>query len=667
MTSVDKRILIRMRKELIDLERTPPLGVVCYPINDNIVHLHAEIAGPEDTPYHGGSFKINIHIPEKYPFEPPRCQFLTRVYHPNIDEQGLICLDILKPPPKGAWKPSISVSTMLISLQLLLAQPNPDDPLLVDVANEFKENRELFKHKAKEYTKQFATGVQETKEITGSDGETRTVGLKELELVTDESDNSSMTSISRSSSTSTVHTPTPITTALSLKQGSSTSISTPTERISLARPTHKKLNLARRPTPAAAAAAAAALSAPFVVPRRKSCDQGTVVSPGKDSLTTRGSTQDRQVVTTSSFSVNEEPTAESVQLLQRESPSPQFSYPSLQDTIPASSSSTIRNSSPDKTSFDTETTKADKKRGHELIKSEEPTTNTEISTKKIKGGKTLGMRSKPLKYFPSPVKAESKSSPGLPTPVESTPAITPKKGSTTTSPPPPPFTSPLSSKPLKLTTSLTKRKSPAPLTTPESSAPTAVFESPVSTLSDSDTSTMSMETDKPNTPQSQGGSAIRSPQSQSRGSSVVKSPKATPLTSISSTKSIPKEPRVIKEISPPQGIIGRQRELESQPPTYDSSDVSENFPPVSTFTKDKGKSKAVDDIKMDVETPRETDENESLSSLNRMVAKRQENAFSFMKDHAPRPTVTSATTVSVDQQAPLTVAKKRSLLKKIRP
>ncbi|KAK3819260.1 MAG: ubiquitin-conjugating enzyme/RWD-like protein [Linnemannia elongata] len=137
MATVDKRILIRMGKELTDLEQTPPLGVACYPVNDNIVHLQAEIAGPEDSPYHGGSFKIDIHIPDRYPFEPPRCQFLTRVYHPNIDEQGLICLDILKGPPKGTWLPSINITTMLISLQLLLAQPNPDDPLLMDVVSCF--------------------------------------------------------------------------------------------------------------------------------------------------------------------------------------------------------------------------------------------------------------------------------------------------------------------------------------------------------------------------------------------------------------------------------------------------------------------------------------------------------------------------------------------------
>ncbi|KAF9278341.1 Ubiquitin-conjugating enzyme E2 T [Mortierella alpina] len=162
--AIDKRILLRMRKELKDLETSPPLGVVCYPLNDNIVHLQAEISGPEDTPYSTGIFKIDILIPDRYPFEPPRCQFQTRVYHPNIDEQGRICLDILKSPPKGSWGPAISISTMLISLRLLLATPNPDDPLLVEVANEFKENRELFLLKAKEYTERYATGSEDSLE-----------------------------------------------------------------------------------------------------------------------------------------------------------------------------------------------------------------------------------------------------------------------------------------------------------------------------------------------------------------------------------------------------------------------------------------------------------------------------------------------------------------------
>ncbi|KAK3807352.1 MAG: hypothetical protein J3Q66DRAFT_89538 [Benniella sp.] len=61
-------------------------------------------------PYSGGTFKIETHVPEEYPFEPPRCQSLTKVCHPN--DQGRFCLDILKGPPKGSWNPAISCSLL---------------------------------------------------------------------------------------------------------------------------------------------------------------------------------------------------------------------------------------------------------------------------------------------------------------------------------------------------------------------------------------------------------------------------------------------------------------------------------------------------------------------------------------------------------------------------
>lgn len=64
--------------------------------------------------------------------EPPKLRFITPVYHPNIDAEGRICLDLLNPPPKGAWKPSLNIGTLLSSIALLLADPNPDDGLVTD-------------------------------------------------------------------------------------------------------------------------------------------------------------------------------------------------------------------------------------------------------------------------------------------------------------------------------------------------------------------------------------------------------------------------------------------------------------------------------------------------------------------------------------------------------
>ncbi|KAF8932398.1 Ubiquitin-conjugating enzyme E2 T [Haplosporangium gracile] len=671
MATVDKRILIRMRKELTDLEQTPPLGVACYPINDNIVHLQAEIAGPEDSPYHGGSFKIDIHIPDRYPFEPPRCQFLTRVYHPNIDEQGLICLDILKGPPKGTWLPSINITTMLISLQLLLAQPNPDDPLLVDVATEFKENRELFKYKAKEFTRKYAAGTQDTNETnSGSDEKSRMVGLKELESVLENSDSLPATPLSRSSSSPALRAPTPvITAAISLKTGSSAPVSASTERISLARPKHKKLTLSRRPNPSIAASTASVLSAPFVAPRRKtSADQGTVVGSPKDSLATRELTTDKVKQEESTYAIHlvkEEPVSGPVHISQIRLSSQQPSYPSLQDTIPATNTPSPRNLSPDNdtaatASLETEIIKADRKRGAESIKSEGPKTETAVTTKKIKSEKKLKLRSKFPKRLSSPVKVTSEYFPGPPSPLPTLVKATP---ATSTRKPIPPSASPVESTAQKLALSLRKRKSPPLSTTRLSPSPSIALEAPTSTAvsnlfmqtpSDSDTPPTPVQSSQSTTPRSPTSSTAISPQSGSQESSSVESFRqvASPLTTIALTRSTPKVSGVIEEMSPREEALMQEPELRPLS-SSDISDTSVKPPPVSPYSKNKGKSKAVDDVKMDVDI-QDTDQSEL-----RTAHKRQDLTFSFMDDLSPTVTTTGST-------AALTVAKKRNLLKKNR-
>ncbi|CAJ0751421.1 9612_t:CDS:2, partial [Entrophospora sp. SA101] len=115
------------------LERDPPPGIICYPVDDSLMHFCARIKGPKDTPYEEGIFKVDVVIPPRYPLEPPRMQFLTPIYHPNIDDVGRICLDILTMPPKGSWKPSLNISTTLTSLSILMADPNPDDPLIPEI------------------------------------------------------------------------------------------------------------------------------------------------------------------------------------------------------------------------------------------------------------------------------------------------------------------------------------------------------------------------------------------------------------------------------------------------------------------------------------------------------------------------------------------------------
>ena len=147
----------RIKQELSRLNKSPPPGAQCWQVADKIDCLEANILGPAQTPYAGGVFKLEINLPEKYPYDPPKIRFINKIYHPNIDEGGRICLDILKvilnesdynslfvfqPLPQGAWKPVMNIGSCLTSLQLLLAEPNPDDPLMPEIAEQLRYNRE---------------------------------------------------------------------------------------------------------------------------------------------------------------------------------------------------------------------------------------------------------------------------------------------------------------------------------------------------------------------------------------------------------------------------------------------------------------------------------------------------------------------------------------------
>ncbi|XP_068319176.1 uncharacterized protein [Pyrus communis] len=152
------RLNLRLQKELKLLLTDPPPGA-SFPLlasSSSLTTIDAQIKGPEGTVYAEGFFNIKIQIPERYPFQPPSVTFATPIYHPNIDTGGRICLDILNLPPKGAWQPSLNISTVLTSIGLLLSEPNPDDGLMCEASREFKYNRQAFDQKARSMTQKYA-------------------------------------------------------------------------------------------------------------------------------------------------------------------------------------------------------------------------------------------------------------------------------------------------------------------------------------------------------------------------------------------------------------------------------------------------------------------------------------------------------------------------------
>uniref|UniRef100_A0A914DU94 E2 ubiquitin-conjugating enzyme n=1 Tax=Acrobeloides nanus TaxID=290746 RepID=A0A914DU94_9BILA len=131
----------------------PPPNCTAGPAGDDIYKWEAIIMGPQETPYYGGAFKLNIEFPPEYPFKPPRVYFVTKIYHPNISwNDGYTCLDILR----DKWSPAFSISKVLLAITGLLDEPNPDDPMHHDAATLYKSNRAQFNKKATELTEKYA-------------------------------------------------------------------------------------------------------------------------------------------------------------------------------------------------------------------------------------------------------------------------------------------------------------------------------------------------------------------------------------------------------------------------------------------------------------------------------------------------------------------------------
>ncbi|EGW33742.1 uncharacterized protein SPAPADRAFT_147735 [Spathaspora passalidarum NRRL Y-27907] len=144
--------LKRINKELSDLGRDPPSSCSAGPVGDDLYHWQASIMGPPDSPYAGGVFFLSIHFPTDYPFKPPKIAFTTKIYHPNINGNGNICLDILK----DQWSPALTISKVLLSICSLLTDANPDDPLVPEIAHIYKQDRKKYEATAKEWTKKYA-------------------------------------------------------------------------------------------------------------------------------------------------------------------------------------------------------------------------------------------------------------------------------------------------------------------------------------------------------------------------------------------------------------------------------------------------------------------------------------------------------------------------------
>merc|ERR1712038_882193 len=144
----------RLQKELTKLKKCPPdCAEILTPPEEDIYHWEIKLLGPESTPYSNGTFFVSLEFPEQYPFKPPKIQFKTKIYHPNIkNETGEICAAVLY----DEWQPTLNVAHCLEVLVNLLKSPSADSPLEEEIAVVLRDKPKEFEKTAKQWTKQYA-------------------------------------------------------------------------------------------------------------------------------------------------------------------------------------------------------------------------------------------------------------------------------------------------------------------------------------------------------------------------------------------------------------------------------------------------------------------------------------------------------------------------------
>merc|ERR1712173_533914 len=136
----------RLMRDFKFLQKDPPMGVQGAPSDNNIMVWDAVIYGPAETPFEDGTFKLQIEFSEEYPNKPPKVKFMSKMFHPNVYNDGSICLDILQ----NRWSPTYDVSSILTSIQSLLDEPNPNSPANAEAAQLFRENRREYERRVQD-------------------------------------------------------------------------------------------------------------------------------------------------------------------------------------------------------------------------------------------------------------------------------------------------------------------------------------------------------------------------------------------------------------------------------------------------------------------------------------------------------------------------------------
>ncbi|KAJ8141083.1 hypothetical protein OY671_005742 [Metschnikowia pulcherrima] len=134
---------IRLQKDITELELPRSISIH-MPNPQDLFYFEIEIC-PVEGHYQGGRFHFKVDISDNYPIDPPRIKCLQKIYHPNIDLDGNVCLNILRED----WSPVLSLNAVLLGLNFLFLELNPNDPLNKDAANTLVKSPNVFSRNVK--------------------------------------------------------------------------------------------------------------------------------------------------------------------------------------------------------------------------------------------------------------------------------------------------------------------------------------------------------------------------------------------------------------------------------------------------------------------------------------------------------------------------------------
>ncbi|KAF0989123.1 hypothetical protein HZS_5229, partial [Henneguya salminicola] len=138
----------RLTKDLEELKVGDLKERVSIHVGDeNILNWQLTLI-PFSEPYNNYSFIVNVYFPSEYPFKPPKMVFKTKIYHPNIDEQGQFCLDVIN---NQNWKPATRTERIIRDLLDLIDNPELSSPIRTELAEEYIHKKKKFLKKAAEY------------------------------------------------------------------------------------------------------------------------------------------------------------------------------------------------------------------------------------------------------------------------------------------------------------------------------------------------------------------------------------------------------------------------------------------------------------------------------------------------------------------------------------